>query len=172
MRPTDLGFRNPKEKTPDAYVPLVTCHGKSLNYSKNSNRGSFSQSKRFNQYDIDAKRTGYRIGPGSYESFLLQVGKSKRGGPVYKAFHGQKDVSNNGYFYIGNQLVFDTAFVLKSRRSSLGDKNCNVEYFKTCHKYRPDSAKGKNSDYSTPRKKPRSRPTSAMPSKSLNDFMT
>ena len=115
MRPTDLGFRNPKEKTPDPYYPQVTSNGKALGFSKRNLHESFSLGRRFRQYEIDAKRTGYRLGPGSYEN-PIQLGKSKHGCPVYKGFHGGKDVTNNGYFYSGNLLMFDPAFVLKSRK--------------------------------------------------------
>jgi hypothetical protein len=163
MRPTDLGFRSPKEKTPDAYNPAITNHGKSLGFSTKSRHGSFPQSKRFQQYDIMAKRTGYRIGPGSYEQSCLEITKPKRGAPVYKPFHGGKDVGNNGYFYIGNHLVFDPAFVLKSRKNSLLSETSKVEY--STYNLRPSSAKPREtpkSYLSTPNNyKPR--PASARP---------
>ena len=158
MRPTDLGFRSPKEKTPDAYYPQVTSNGKCLGFSRRNIHESFSTSRRFQQYDIDARRTGYRIGPGSYDSSFLAT-KSVRGGPVYKAFHGGKDVSNNGYYYIGNQLMFDPAFVLKSRRTSLINQETQIEYSKSIDIKRPISAKpreGSKSSLNTPvTKKPR-----------------
>lgn len=162
MRPTNLGFRSPKEKTPDAYYPLVTNNGKSLGFSSKTIKGTFSQSRRFTQYELDAKRTGYRIGPGCYTDCPLEITKPKRGGPVYKAYHGGKDVTNNGYFYIGNSLVFDPAFVLKSRKSSLINYESTVEYSRTTPQ-RPSTAKARYDSRSnfTPFKDPGQRPLSA-----------
>ena len=164
MRPTNLGFRSPKEKTPDAYVPQVTNQGKCLGFVASSAHSTFSTSKRFQQYDIDAKRTGYRLGPGCYNGSGFEISKSKKGGPVYKAFHGGKDMSNNGYFYTGNQLVFDPAFVLKSRRHSLMNSESYVEYSKTNAVKRPESARVEEtkSSFSTPARS-RNRPASARP---------
>ena len=126
MRPTDLGFRSPKEKTPDAYYPQVTSNGKCLGFSRRNIHESFSTSRRFQQYDIDARRT---------------------------------DVSNNGYYYIGNQLMFDPAFVLKSRRTSLINQETQIEYSKSIDIKRPISSKpreGSKSSLNTPvTKKPR-----------------
>jgi len=164
MRPTDLGFRSPKERTPDAYAPQVTNQGKSLGFSNKSHHSSFSTGKRFQQYEIDAKRTGHRLGPGCYQSARFEISNAKKGGPVYKAFHGGKDMSNNGYYYIGNQLVFDPAFVLKSRRSSLVNADSYVEYSKNPHSIRPESAKTRESKSNYSTTPSRKRPGSARPS--------
>jgi hypothetical protein len=158
MRPTYLEFRSPKEKTPDAYNPAVTIYGKRLGFSPNRLSGTFSQSKRFQQYEIDAKRTGFRIGPGSYENPKLEIVKPKKGGPVYKAFHGSKDVSNNGYFYTGHSLVFEPSLVLKSKKSRLASSAVCVEFSPNRIK-RPSSAKpnteSKSTNFSsTPNKRP------------------
>lgn len=116
MRPTELNFRSPKEKTPDHRYPVVTFDGRKLAFNPNSLKSNFAQSKRFSQYDTEAKRTGYRVGPGTYNNLKESVGRSKsKGTPVYKNFHGGKDVTNNGYFYYGNQLVFEPSLVLRSR---------------------------------------------------------
>lgn len=127
MRPTELDFRSPKEKTPDAGYPVVTFDGRRLAFKGYNSKSNFAQSRRFTQYDVEAKKTGYRVGPGTYNNNGQAIGRSKsKGGPVYKKFHGGKDVSNNGYFFYGNQLVFEPAFVLKSR-SSKTDRECAVD---------------------------------------------
>ena len=127
MRPTDLNFRSPKEKTPDARYPIVTFDGRNLVFAPSNNKGNFSQSKRFTQYDIEAKKTGYRVGPGAYDNCMEEIAKSKaKGAPVYKEFHGGKDVTNNGYFFFGNHLVFEPSFVMKSR-SRKNNKDCAVD---------------------------------------------
>lgn len=163
MRPTYLEFRSPKEKTPDAYNPVVTSQGKRLGFTTTRVHGTIPQGKRFRQYDIDAKRTGYMLGPGSYEAPRMEIIKPKKGGPVYRPFHGTKDVGNNGYFYTGHSLVFDPSFVLKSRKASVADGAVCVEFNQS--RLRPASSKPisdtKSTNFSaTPKKK---RPASAKP---------
>lgn len=127
MRPTDLNFRNPKERTPDARHPVVTFDGRKLSFAPLQGKGNFSQSKRFTQYDIEAKKTGYRVGPGAYDNSKEEIARSKsRGGPIYKDYHGGKDVTNNGYFFYGNHLVFEPSLVLKSR-SIKNNKDCRAD---------------------------------------------
>ena len=63
MRPTDLQFRSPKEKTPDPYTCRVTNSGKLLFNYKSPPKSSFGRDKRFRSYDIDAKRLGIYLGP-------------------------------------------------------------------------------------------------------------
>ncbi|CAG9326783.1 unnamed protein product [Blepharisma stoltei] len=117
MRPTDLKFRSPKEKTPEYYDVGVTITGNTLFASPSRLRPNFSKASRFPQYEINAKRTGYRVGPGSYE---LKQDITKKG-PIYKKNHAEKDLSNNGYYYLGDQIVFEPSFVLKSKRASIND---------------------------------------------------
>ena len=129
MRPTLLGFRSPKEKTPDAYLPRVTYDGRFLNFNPSkgdSKSTSFSYEKRFKNYDSDAKRINYRIGPGSYSPENLMIGKEKiSGGPLYKNYHGGKKVENNGYYFVGSNLVFDPRLVLKSQKNSIEGLYCD-----------------------------------------------
>ena len=127
MRPTELNFRSPKEKTPDAGLPIVTFDGRLLSFAPSYLKGNFSQSKRFTQYETEAKRTGYRVGPGAYNNIKQEIGRSKsKGTPIYKEFHGGKDVTNNGYFFFGNQLVFEPSFVMKIR-SVKNNKDVRVD---------------------------------------------
>ena len=126
MRPTELNFRSPKEKTPDAGNPCVTFDGRKLAFIPGSTKGTLPLGRRFAQYDNEAKKTGYRVGPGAYDSQVIGIGRSKSKGPVYKDYHGGKDVSNNGYFFYGNHLVFEPAFVMKSR-SVRNNQECAVD---------------------------------------------
>ena len=59
MRPTNLGFRSPKERTAEFSFPSVTHDGRSLPYLQQSPNQptSSSKSKRFTQYDQAARRT-------------------------------------------------------------------------------------------------------------------
>lgn len=47
MRPTDLKFRSPKERTPAGYYPLVTNNGKCLSVTPKRNRPTMPQARRF-----------------------------------------------------------------------------------------------------------------------------
>ena len=103
MRPTFLQFRSPKERTPDPYDARVTCNGSFLEYKRKKSL-TFSKTKRFKQYDFEAKKTGYMVGPGSYNS--LNTVKVK-GAYSYKPLYGiQGDLQD--CFYVGNNLVLDS----------------------------------------------------------------
>ena len=65
MRPTLLDFRSPKERTPAPYKPMVTRDGSTLS-SSNDKSPRIGKGQRFRQYKINAKNTGYMVGPGTY----------------------------------------------------------------------------------------------------------
>jgi hypothetical protein len=126
-----LGFRNPRERTPDPYDANVTFDGRALNYSpawSKSVRSSLPRSRRFMQYDTEARKTAIIVGPGSYEANTSAIGKSRiRGGPLYKPYHIGKRVDNNGYFMVGDQLVFDAHYIPTSARNSIKDLYCKID---------------------------------------------
>jgi hypothetical protein len=154
MRPTELNFRSPKEKTPDAGLPVVTFDGRRLTFAQSHLKGNLPQSKRFAQYEVEAKRTGYMVGPGTYNNQSADLANSKsKIGPVYRDYHGGKDVTNNGYYFYGSHLVFEPAFVMKSR--SVKAKDCSVDASQLLT--RPQTC---NNFYSKRSSKP-SRPASA-----------
>lgn len=99
MRPTCLNFRSPKERTPDPYDITITCTGSSIK-SPNKRTPSFSRDKRFKQYEYEAKKTGYLIGPGSY---LFSSIPRIKGGVRYKPFHIKKNP--NELIYVGQSLL-------------------------------------------------------------------
>ena len=75
MRPTDLNFRSPKEKTGEYRVLDKTYDGRTLNFPdyKLSNP-TFAKEKRFMRF---AKMTGEStiiVGPGSYNSSNCNIG--------------------------------------------------------------------------------------------------
>ena len=123
MRPTELQFRSPKEKTAEFNMPGITKEGIALlPIVCKQNHPTFAKSKRFSQYEENAKKTGYRVAPGSYSSEVTAIGRARvKGTHVYKGFHGQKDVTNNGYILVGNQMMFDASFVLPSKKSPIYD---------------------------------------------------
>jgi hypothetical protein len=141
MRPTELQFRSPKEKTAEFNMPVVTKEGTVLlpTVCKNKHQ-TFSKGKRFPQYEEYAKKTGYRVAPGSYSLDITAIGKAHvRGTHVYRGFHGQKDVTNNGYILVGNQMMFDGSFVLPSKKSPghevdksviTGSPKANLSFYK------------------------------------------
>lgn len=131
MRPTMLGFRSPKERTPDPYDSKVTFDGRPLSYMQSrtaSVKASLPRSKRFPNYEIDARRTAVIVGPGTYDITASSIGKARiRGGPAYKPYHIGKRVENNGYFMLGDQLVFDAHYMSASYRASIKDLYCKVD---------------------------------------------
>lgn len=112
MRPTLLGFRSPKERTPDPVLPLVTYDGRKLNFFPRLNSISFSKEKRFKNYDVQAKNANTRVGPGSYSP---NGEKKITGGYLYRNIIGKKFLDDKGYFYVDNNLVFDSRMGKKSK---------------------------------------------------------
>ena len=96
MRPTLLGFRSPKEKTPPPYSHNVTHFGTSLSFCSpkgNPRLSKLGAAVRFTQYGDFSKRTGVRVGPGSYSP--EQKAQRIRGTPVLKPPHGTRQPGNN-----------------------------------------------------------------------------
>ena len=90
MRPTDLHFRSPKEKTAEFLYPVLTSYGKRIPFlNGEKTKGSFSQSRRFPDYEEHARKTGYRVGPGAYETHQTAIGVANiKGTPCYHNTHG------------------------------------------------------------------------------------
>jgi hypothetical protein len=120
MRATDLQFRSPKEKTPDFLVTQVTFDGRFLPMIQRNQNQTFSKATRFRQYEINAKRT--RPGPGSYD---LQTQKRICGTPAYYSLHGNRDTSDNGFFFFGQSLVYEPSFVMKNVKRIKDQKKSN-----------------------------------------------
>ena len=114
MRPTLLGFRSPKERTPDPNLPLVTYDGRKLNFFPRLNSISFSKEKRFKNYDSQGRNANSRVGPGSYSP---NGAKKIPGGYLYRNFIGKKHLDDKGYFYVDNNLVFDSRLGKKSKQT-------------------------------------------------------
>ena len=128
MRPTLLEFRSIKERTPSSYDPKGAYDGRFIFFQapKGDNRRcSFSQEKRFISYNTLAKRTGYRVGPGSYspESYREHI---KCGSP-YKEYHCKKNTDNNGYYMVGNCLEFEPLMLLNSKKKLQKEKNIKLD---------------------------------------------
>lgn len=86
MRATNLGFRSPKEETPDAYYSNKTNQGATLNRfefptESESKAGTWGKDQRFFQgsiYKDIVDRTSNRVGPGAYkEEQVVQILKKK-----------------------------------------------------------------------------------------------
>lgn len=65
MRPTNLSFRSPKERTGDYVLPRLTHVGIPLLNSEPRTKSTLPMARRFSQYDVEINRTE-SIGPGSY----------------------------------------------------------------------------------------------------------
>lgn len=131
MRPTLLQFRSPKERTPDSYYPSISPDGRSLQFSSpkgNKRKSSFSTSKRFQQYDFDSKRTGFMVGPGSYKPDNLAIGNARMIKVcLYKPLHNNKDTTHNGYYMVGDNIIYDGRFKQWYQKSHSVDSESQVE---------------------------------------------
>ena len=66
MRPTNLCYRSPKEKTGEFDFPIITTTGDSLWNDEFAIKPKFFTAERFLQYKVDANRLP-DVGPGTYE---------------------------------------------------------------------------------------------------------
>ena len=117
MRPTDLHFRSPKEKTAEFLFPEMTNDGRKIPLIKKNKtyKGSFSTSHRFPQYISESKKSGYRVGPGAYDLSQSSIERKRiKGTPQYHTSHVGKNWSNNGYIYVGQSVIFDPGLMNKS----------------------------------------------------------
>jgi len=116
MRPTNLSFRSPKERTPDAYFPQVTSDGRFLSFSPRQARGgAIGHEQRFKEYSLHSRKTGYRVGPGSYHP---ESDKATPCALVYRPL--SKENTSNAYMMVGNHLVFDGFLMAAKRRKEVG----------------------------------------------------
>ena len=110
-------------------MPIVTNNGNLLfPQQKPQKNVKFSKAKRFSSYQNESKITGYRVGPGSYNIDYYDIGISNvKGGHVYKNYYRSQDISNNGYLFIGNQIMFDSSFMLPSRKNPVQNLNSRID---------------------------------------------
>lgn len=150
MRPTLLGFRSVKEKTPPSYEYNSTYDGRTVSFASpkgNNKRSSFSLERRFIAYDIISRRTGYRVGPGSYSPELYK--EKIKGGSPYKDFHNKLKTDNNGYYMVGNSLQFEPGWLLthkkKFQKEGSVDRDCTYLNTKPVKSY-PTTSNSLNLD--------------------------
>lgn len=148
MRPTNLGFRSPKERTAEYRHPIVTFDGRILPFLKLNNHSSMPKSKRFGQYEIAARRSGTTAGPGSYELIDEPIKQwNIKGTPVIKPYCGIKNPRDNGYLFVGDQMVLDPDYSKKNRRSSQElHENFDGKTFRVATSSTPKRTFGKTSD--------------------------
>ena len=116
MRATDLGLRNPKEFTPDACYPKVTCDGRALGVKARAH--SFGRASRFSITEDS------RIGPGTYNlNNFTFIKPSVLLTPRFRASE-KVDPGNNGYIMIGDAMVYDQKYSV--RRSSVSNLRCSA----------------------------------------------
>lgn len=163
MRPTDLRYRSPKEKTAEYLLPKITNNGNLLlEIIHKKKHPNFSQDRRFHNYEIEAKKTGYRVGPGSYNQTFYCVGSSHiKGAHIYKKYHRNPDMSNNCYLFIGNQIMFDSTFMLPSKSGPKQEISHTADTcdFKTLHQFKASRSTSSN----TPGRKIKNRPNVLSP---------
>jgi hypothetical protein len=128
MRPTLLEFRSTKEKTPPYYVYKNSYDGRIIDFKSpkgDCKRSSFSLERRFIAYDILAKKTGYRVGPGAYspENYKSRI----ISGSPYRENHCKRQTDNNGYFMVGNCLEFEPGLLPSSKKKLQKDQELNMD---------------------------------------------
>jgi hypothetical protein len=107
MRPLHFGLKSPKERTPGPYTLLVTTEGAHFNIldKPSSRSGTLGKSERFQEYVTLSRRTGRKIGPGSY----VNDGSSTRRSPrcKVKMKPNYSPTGTAASYMVGNMLVFD-----------------------------------------------------------------
>ena len=69
MRPTNLNFRSPKERTPEYHDPQTTYDGRKAKLASiRYYRSTFSKEPRFMQYKFDQQRTNVVLSPSTYNT--------------------------------------------------------------------------------------------------------
>lgn len=117
MRPTNLGFRSPKERTAEFNLPQVTHDGRSLAFVQQNLHPNLPLTRRFPQYEIAARRTASQVGPGSYNLRKASGFEwSIAGTPIIRPYLALRDPSSNCYYFIGNQMVYDASFTKKRKK--------------------------------------------------------
>lgn len=71
------------------------------------------------QYDIEARRTGYLVGPGTYRFNFEDIGKRHVPAPLLKTFYAGNDIGEGGYVMVdGTTVVREPAFCKTAKLNS------------------------------------------------------
>ena len=125
MRATSLGFRSPKEQTPDARLPLNTNMGRPINrYEYNneseSKRGTFGNHARFDHgsiYKDVVDRTTVRVGPGAYTD--EQVVRALKKKACMSTFHKPQIAPNEAFFEMqGHMRILQKNYFPKNHKEA------------------------------------------------------
>ena len=73
---SNYGYNKSQDQPSEFYFPLMTYHGKKLSMV-NDRKPNFSKARRFSQYEIESKRLGDKIGPGSYTNYYNTIGSPR-----------------------------------------------------------------------------------------------
>ena len=92
MRPTELSVCSPANQTSSLNYPSVGRTGNPTQFAVLKRSNTLGKSKRFSHYDAEYKKTGYRIGPGSYMPTNHSIGVNRvTHTPIYKPPHHSLD---------------------------------------------------------------------------------
>lgn len=118
MRPTFLGFKNPREVVQaPIYIPTVTSKGNSLKYTNvNKDRPKSSQSKRFTE--TVCKSTTEFVGPGKYTNDCKTLADDVMK-KINARYTGEViDSTIGAVTYAGDSKIIDLSFVSPRHRKS------------------------------------------------------
>eukprot|EP00347_Sterkiella_histriomuscorum_P019616 403340948 len=127
MRPTNLKFRSPKERTGEFLYPQIKHDGTNLELAKdkyhqslNERFSTFSNERRFQQ--PNNMFVSVQTGPGSYDTqnfktILEKINSSKR--KANEPLIGKGTNLNYGYCYVDDSIVFDDTFAKLSLKKKM-----------------------------------------------------
>ena len=91
--------------------------GRILSFSPKFSKTSVPLASRFPLNNHDLYGVGFRLGPGSYDPNNLNIEKARVvKTPVYKTYHGNRDLSDNGSYMVGHHLIHDRKFAWSTKR--------------------------------------------------------
>eukprot|EP00347_Sterkiella_histriomuscorum_P000304 403376396 len=129
MRPTELQFRSPKQRTAEFLKFNVTSDGRKLSFiSQSQNRKrTFPSQQRFPQYRDWEQVTGKFLGPGTYnDGSSFQLLKAQPCPLIYKNQLIGKEAGRQCYQMDGNSMVYQSSYespVVKRYNSKLNINN-------------------------------------------------
>jgi len=118
MRPTDLGFRSPREVSQAPYYnPPITCKGQTASFNRPTHkRSKSSQAIRFFDPKDSVQHTSIFLGPGRYRDDYNSISHAVKSKirPKYKG--DTIDTKSGPYTYVGGSKILDLGFVSPQNR--------------------------------------------------------
>ena len=119
-------MKSHKESTPCLNYPVISSSGSSTSFGNIKGGFSFGSSKRFDHYISEAKKSGYRVGPGSYQPNNNSNRSHNSNAYMYKTDSAANLLPKEGFYRNGSLLLFNEKLLSgkqkKELRNSLSDQ--------------------------------------------------